>query len=240
VKVTGEKEMPRQPQIISRIPQKGMSGEKWGLVVENELVKIWLSMMSSAERETFGQRGIAGLGRSAFTKLDNIILRQAETLGWRIGLSELVRFRFSEWDLDPKSPEMHRKYGLAVARSARIMQRKELPPIQDPDQWLVKQETVEELRVLLQNMRAKFAIERKKSTPETLFSAAVTESPGSFPHLAANLERWQKFFEKNPHTLRPMTVGDRAKPGALYDEFMAWSTGWEPDSVRQAISRLKP
>jgi hypothetical protein len=107
-----------------------MSGEQWGFVVEHELLKLWIAAMSPAERKTLKGSGIAGLGRAAFAKLDAIILHQAKTLGRRIGLSHLVRFRFSQWDLDPKGPEMHRRFGLAVARSARIMQRKELPPIQ--------------------------------------------------------------------------------------------------------------
>jgi hypothetical protein len=157
-------------------------------------------------------------------------------------LSELVQFRKSEWDLQPNGPEKHKKYGLAVARSARIMQRKELPPIEDPDQWRVKQETVEELRILLKNLRAKFALQRKGLTPEdahSLFAATVSDSPESFPHLAANAERWSKFFEENEDVLRPMTLGERAKPAALYDEFLAWSTGWDQDSIRQTISRLK-
>lgn len=91
-----------------------------------------------------------------------------------------MRFRFSEWDQDPQGPELHRKYGLAVARSAKIMQRKELPPIVDLDQWTVKQATVEELRVLLRTLRAKFAIERRKSNPEMLFAATISDHQNRF------------------------------------------------------------
>ncbi len=229
-------------QIISRIPQKGMSGEQWGLVVENELVKIWLETMSTAELKGLRESGFASASPAACARLDAIILSQAETLGWRIGLSKLVQSRFSEWDRNPKGPEMHKKYGLACSRSARILQRKELPPIEDPDQWRVKQETVEELRILLKNLRAKFALQRKGLTPKDahgLFAATVSDSPESFPNLAANAERWSKFFEANPDVLGSMTLGDRIKPAALYDEFLAWSTGWAPESLRQTISRLK-
>lgn len=234
--------MKSQRQIISRIPQKGMTGKQWALVTENELLEIWLEIMSAAELKSFKEGGLARVTPAAFAKLDAIILHQAETLGWRIGLSELVQSRFSEWDLKPGGPEKHKKYGMAVARSARRMQRKELPPIEDPDQWRVKQETVEELRVLLKSLKAKFALQRKGLTPKDaygLFAATVSDSPESFPNLAANAERWTKFFEANSDVFGSMTLGDRIKPAALYDEFLAWSTGWDPDSIRQAISRLK-
>jgi len=98
----------KQRQIISRIPHRGMSGEQWGFVIENELVKIWLEVMSPAERETVKSPGI-GLGRPLLRKLDEIILRQAETLGWRITTSELVRYRMSEWDQAENGPEYFQK-----------------------------------------------------------------------------------------------------------------------------------
>src|SRR6266404_4144509 len=214
-----------QHQIISRIPQRGMNAEQWGLVVENALIKIWVDAMSAAERKGFEEGGLGNVSAASFAKLDEIILHQAETLGWRIRLSKLVQFRQSEWDQEKAGPEKFRRMGMAEAKLARIVQRRELPPIEDPDQWLVKQETVEELRIVLQNLRATFAVQRKGLTPNEahkLFSVAVSESPESFRHLASNLERWLRFFHENPDTLRPMAVGDRAKPGMLYDEFLAW------------------
>jgi hypothetical protein len=233
--------MKSQRQIISRIPQRGMTGEQWSLVVENELLKIWVKAMSPTERKGFEGGGLASVSPAGFAKLDEIILHQAETLGWRIELSKLVQFRKSEWDLDPKGPEKHRKFGMAVAKSARIMQRKELPPLEDPDQWLVKKETVEELRLLLEQLRAAVAMRRNSPSAEKvrhLFSTTVADSPESFPHLAANLERWQKFHEERPFALVPLTTRKRAAPAALYDEFLSWSTGWETEALRQAISQL--
>jgi hypothetical protein len=236
-------------QIISHIPQRGMSAEEWGLVTQTELLKMWMNALSAADREKLelarDEQGLLVLDRipaRLFVKLDEIILQQAETLGWRIELSELIRFRKSEWDKDPDGPEKHLRLGKANARSARIMQRRELPPIDDPDQWLVKQETVQELRLVLQRMRATFALSRRAPTRDevrTLFSGIITDSPQTSPHLATNLDRWLKFFEENPDLLRPVALGDRAKPAALYDEFLSWSTGWEPESLRQAISNLK-
>jgi len=236
--------MKLQRQIIAHIPHKGMTRDEWAWCIERELMELWKSAMTAAEREAlpYSEDGLLivdQVPKSLYPKIDRIILEQAETLGWRIELAALVQYRKSDWDMDPKGPEMHKKFGLACAKFARIAQRKRLPPITDPDQWAVKQETVEELRVLLQNLRAKVAI-GTKSSPEVLFSSTANESPETYPHVAANLELWQKFFHDHPHTLRPMAVGDRPKPAALYDEFLAASSGWEVGSLRQTISRLKP
>ena len=236
-------------QIISRIPHRGMTPEEWGAVIGNELVKIWTDAMSPAEREMWtlahdaqGQLVPDRVPAALFRKLDLIILHQAETLGWRLTLSELVRFRMSEWDHAANGPDLFRRLGSAMARFARIVQRKELPPIEDPDAWQVKRETVEELRLILGRMRVNLAVRRTEPTRDevlSLFSTSISDSPGSFPNLAANLDRWQRFFEEN-RVLRPILLGDRAGPAALYDQFLAWSTGWEPESLRQAISKLNP
>lgn len=241
--------MKPQRQIISRIPQRGMGPHEWGFVVQTELVKIWVETMSPTEMASYAQSCAQGLPNlelvpdELFTKLDEIILQQAETLGWRITLSELVRFRLSEWDTHPDGPEKFRQLGLAMRHSALVLQGEELAPISDPDHWFVKQQTVQELRVVLERMRVAYARVQRAPTPGqvvSLFSTTVADSPQLFPHLAANLERWLKFFEECPTFIRPLAFGDRPKPGTLYDEFFACSSGWEPDSVRQSISRLKP
>jgi hypothetical protein len=232
--------MKQRRQIISHIPQRGMTGREWGLAVENELVPMWLSELSAAERERLAERGMGQASPAAFLKLDRIILEQAETLSWRIGLSELVQFRFSEWDRAPDGPDKHKKYGAACARAARIMQRQELPPVTDPEQWAVKRETVTELRLVLKRMRATLALNRKtpsRSDVNTLFFRLIAESP-ELVHLRANIERWQKFIEQTP--LRPDAESRRTMPGDLYDQFLASSTGWEQESLRQTIARLKP
>lgn len=235
--MTGERR-----QIIARIPQKGMSGEEWGFVVENELKKLWLESMSESERDAFSesveQRRLEVLPKRLLNRLDRLILTQAGTLGWRIRLSKLVQFRMSDWDSMANGPENFRQMGIAEARSARILQRRELAPL-DPDLRAVKQETVSELRLLLKTLRAYFAMTRRWSSEDMRerFATTIAESSETFPHVSANLDRWMKFLEENRNTLTP-TTHDRIKPGALYDEFLAWCTGRDPEALRQAIAQL--
>jgi hypothetical protein len=232
-----------QRQIISRIPHQGMSGEQWGVVVENELLEIWIEWLSAKELEEVNKAGLLGASKSAFKKLDEIIIDQAQTVGWRMGLSLLVQFRFSEWDNQQDGPELHDKFRLAVVNSARIMSRQKLPPITDPDQHAVKEETVSELRPLLTNLRNGLALRRSRpSSAEVhqLFLDSVSNAPESYPHLAANAKRWGAFFDANPDTLLPLVVNEknRVTPASLYDEFLSWCTGWKPGPLREAISRL--
>ncbi len=237
-----------QRQIISRIPQKGMTREQWGFVVGTELMKSWMDTLSEEERgavprDPGGLLIIDKVAAPLLIKLDNIILKQAETLGWRMGLSLLVQFRFSQWDHDPQGPEKHGKFGRAVELSAKRLQRRKgyLIPIEDPDQWVVKKETVQELQLVLERLRASFALRRSTPAPteaHELFSLTVCESPQLFPHLAANLDRWQAFHKNNPEELVPLITSNRPKPATLYDSFLSWYTGWDVESLRQAISRL--
>lgn len=232
-----------QRQIIARIPQRGMTGEQLGFAVENELTKLWIDSMTASERAAFSeavdQRRLEDLPKRLFNRLDRVILSQAQTLGWRITLSDLVRFRMSEWDGMANGPDNFRRFGLACAKSARILQKREPAPL-DPDLRTVKAETVAELRLVLKTLRAQLATQRRALSAQAMrhdFATFVAQSPSTFPHLWSNGERWDKFFEENPDMLSPAS-SERVKPGFLFDEFLAWSTGREPRALRQAIASL--
>jgi hypothetical protein len=69
----------------------------------DQLIQIWESDMSESEREDWsrfwrGESDDTALMPEIFKKLDVIIIRQAQTLGWRIFLSHLVTWRLSVWD----------------------------------------------------------------------------------------------------------------------------------------------
>ena len=126
------------PQIIGQIPRSyPRSPEALGTLITKELVDIWQSILSEAERHDFPQQ----LTATSVEKLDALILKQAETLGWRLGLSPLVQFRFSNWDLDAIGPTLFAQYGKVVAKAARRLQGREPPPIDDPQLYQVKRET---------------------------------------------------------------------------------------------------
>jgi len=230
-------------QIISRIPHRDMTGEQWGLVIQSELIKTWFDAMSLEERQTSAiafehPHLLTLLPSPLLSKLDSIILDQTETLGWRITLCELVRFRMSEWDLASNGPELFERLGSAMGKASLILQRKKLPPL-DADAWLVKRETIQELKPIVNTLRAHFS--RKKIAPKPTEAReffATTVSDSSFVHVRANIDRWLKFFEENQDALDRLFLDRRPTPASLYDRFNAWSSGWEQESLRQAISDL--
>jgi hypothetical protein len=119
------------PQIIGRIPRPYPQGELLGALVTRELEDIWKSLLSDSELREL--REPQSISATTLDKLDALILRQAETMGWRLGLSPLVHQRFEKWDFQANGPKLFERYGKALAKSARIFQKRELPPIDDPD-----------------------------------------------------------------------------------------------------------
>src|SRR5436309_343765 len=110
------------PQIIARLPLRfGMTREEWGAEIDRELIKVWKqqSGMKSARANAL-YKTIAGKRRgttsglpdkSELAALDEIIIAQTVTLGWRIMASQLVLFRFSQWSEAPFRPELFERIG---------------------------------------------------------------------------------------------------------------------------------
>jgi hypothetical protein len=209
------------PQIIARIPHPyPPSGEGLGILITKELVDIWESILSDTELDEL--RGQQSVSASAVQKLDELILKQAETMGWRLGLSALVHLRFSEWDSCPDGPALFEQYGKALAKSARRFQKLEPPPIDDPDLYRGKQETVLELRLFLRNLRNAFSRKRRQPSSDELidyFQKTVSAEGYAFIHLKTNLNSWLQFFRADPISVKLLLHGKRAAPATLFD---AW------------------
>jgi hypothetical protein len=219
-------------QIIARIPRPyPPSQEHLGALITKELLDILATTISDAEQDS----------PVILEKLDTLILKQAETMGWRLGLSALVHQRFNAWDLKPDGPQLFERYGKALARSARCFQRLELPPIDDPDLYPFKNETVTELRILLRSLRNAFRTKRRGPTSDELidcFRKTVSEGGDAFIHLKTNIGSWVKYLKAYSTTIRPPLLGKRAAPASLFDSWFAWCKGLEPETVRQTISEL--
>lgn len=124
------------PQIISRIPwHDGMSRDELDETITKELLAIWYITWSAKELQLkaemeAGQRD--ELLPGVYSKLDGIILKQAESLGWRLLISSQVLRRISMWDAEESGSDLFVRLGKALAKSVRIVQRKELPRLTIP------------------------------------------------------------------------------------------------------------
>jgi hypothetical protein len=204
-----------------------------------ELFDIWESILSDIELHEL--RCSHTVSATTFEKLDALILKQAETMGWRLGLSALVHLRFSEWDSYPNGPALFEQYGKALAKSARRFQKRELPPIDDPDLYRAKQETVLELRLLLRDLRNVFSTRRIQPSSDELidyFQKTVSAEGDAFIHLKTNMNSWLQFFRSDPISVKLLFNAKRAALAALFDSWLASSKGFDPETVRQKISEL--
>jgi hypothetical protein len=241
-------------QLIALIPRPfPPSQEKFGEVITNGLLEILLNgVLTEDERESLateaeslqsGKNEPSATDERRNEKLDALILKQAETFGWRISLSEMVQGRFRVWEELPNGSERFERFGRACARAVRIMQKKERPPIDDPGLRRSKIVAVGELRLLLKNLRNEFSITRTTPTTSAIlerFAAIVTAEPDTFDYLHQNLDSWKKFFkdEYGSSSMKALAFGRRLPPAELFDSWLAWSKGYEPDSVRQQLSRM--
>ena len=234
------------PQIIAWIPLRGQTRSQWDANITTQLAALWLDRMPLADLTIASAQGPAWLGQisaAALRELDETIIRQAVTFGWRIGLSGLVQWRLNEWDTAPDGLKLLSRYHRAVERAARIFQRREKPPLDDPDLYRFKMETVQELRILLGKMRAKYR-KRFCDPPDDLEPILVADflktarRSKSLPHLAANYARWRGFLEQQPTVLRIHLSGVRLHPAGLFDSWFSWCKGIDEEWARQVISRL--
>jgi hypothetical protein len=228
------------PHIIARIPRPyPPSPEDLGALITEQLVNIWTGILSDKElRELQGKNPATA---TTFDKLDALILKQAETMGWRLGLSSLVHLRFCDWDFQPDGPNLFERYGKALAKSARCFQKKRPVPIDDPDLYRHKREAVPELRLFLQNLRSAFSRRRTGPSFDELieyFEGTVSAQGDAFVHLRANLNSWTQYFRANPTSIKLLLHGKRISPATLFDSWCAWGKGLEPETIRQKISEL--
>src|ERR1700730_12515022 len=118
------------PQIVHLIPRDGLTEDN----IHDLLVAILKSRTSESEFETVRSQFMRAVRREpvdaalppvAFAKLDELILYQAETLGWRISLSPIVTWRMSNWEIDhPDGLELLERYGKAIVLAARYWRRR--------------------------------------------------------------------------------------------------------------------
>ena len=241
------------PQIIARIPQKGMTRDGWDGWITIELIDLWFDRLPPDDLKVVEAQGSRWLKRPRWLKkmspealnaLDEIIVRQAATVGWRIGLSWLVQWRLSEWEVLPNGLELLRRYHSSIARAVRIFRRLETPPLDDPGLYVFKVETIKELKIVLHKLRDDFH-DRLCDPPAELkpkvvsrFLNVVKRNSRSLPYLASNRHRWLVFLNEQPTELTQLLNKRRLSPASLFDAWLAWCKHVSIEWLRQQISVL--
>lgn len=232
------------PLIISRIPREFESSDDLGRWITAQLGTIMETHIVRPDERALWAQMLQGEGEPnvrLWAELDELIIAQVPSLGWRITCSVLVQHRFRAWESAPNGVDLMQRFCDGWAQSVRILQRKEKPPV-DPELGLAKEKTVHELRVILQAIHGHLTGARRSlSLAEQAehFRAAVIE--GGAPHLQANLDSWVYFFAHVPEGQKAEVKDTifRKRPAELYDLWLAASTGYTRETVRQKISSLK-
>jgi len=239
------------PQIIAQFQQTGMTGEEWAEKLDQGMAELLEMLLSAEEFLFFHLWRTSPVGDpKMLRRLDEVILRQAQTAGVRLTLSEIVLKRTIEWHDEPDGPRKFAALGKAFAHATLIFQGRIPPPLDDPTLYLTKQETVAELKVLLQKMRQRVDSRRRKNVPLLdLFFQIVTDKKEKFVALRRNQTRWYEFLRQEEiQLLLPNFVsGSKARritPENLFDAWMAWCKGaargksMDQETVRKRVSAM--
>jgi hypothetical protein len=232
------------PKLVHLIPHPAyQSREALNAVVTEQLGSILLGMMTPYEREQQQSESPdpAAL-RSIQGKLDELILYQIVTFGWALTQCDMVAARFKAWSTEADGPAKIARFCKGWMRSARILQGKEKPPLDDPTVYLFKQETVPQLRQVLKRLRDWNAAGGMKASDADLIQQFDTliRDDANYSHLGgSNLTLWLTFLRLDPTYLRRAFKSQR--PGAMFDDWYTWTIKRkDPKKTRDAISALKP
>ncbi len=234
------------PFIISSMPREfGPSS-----VPTEDEVGAWITaglerimeqfLVQDSERECWTQRGEQNLTPALCARLDELIIRQTETLGDWMEHSSVVQLRIQHWKLMTHGEKLYERYNAARNKNMLILHRLVPPPI-DPGWKRFKRETVAELRIVLQDLRGHFAESRRGITAaEVLDRFRQTIAQSGCPYLQGNQLSWEAFFSARLRSVKNLlTTGKRTQPAALFDEWAAWATERKLEALRQMISKQK-
>ncbi len=179
--------------------------------------------------------------RRVVSLFDEFVIQQARVLGPRIFHVEAVVLRLAQWwDGEENGPDLLRCLGEALELGARVIRGQACLPIDDPAWYPFKREAVPELRLLRNQLRNRIASAKRFPSPPKitgLIGDLIRAATLSFPRLAENLTSLVRFLEMYPALASDFAAGD-ATPTRLYDEWVAWSTNRDAESMRRRVSML--
>lgn len=232
------------PQLVHLIPHPAyQSRETLNQAITKQLDIILLGMMTRYEREQQqSENPDPAALRSIQAKHDELIIYQEMTFGPSLLQCDVVFGRVKAWSTEPDGLAKINRFCKSWKRSARILQGKEKPPMDDPTVYLFKQETVPQLRQVLRRLRDWHAAGGMKASDDELIKQfdALIRDDANYSHLGgSNLNLWVAFLYLDPSYLR--RAFKRQSPGAMFDDWYT-STKRRKDSkkVRDSISALKP
>ena len=224
---------------LARVSEKGAERELLTTEMRecfNEELRFELSRADFDKYQQCGTELPEEQRARVLAAIDIIILRLAEEHGTRIEVLAEVQKRINEWDLgEDMGAGLHEQLGKQYARRTRLNAGKGKAPLF----WWArnKNKIVQELkalRVAVNRLDGGSDARALSDTVDDLLDAA----PEAYPTLIKAGVNLQVFLQSRSADAQSFFVACALTPALFADGLMAWSTNREPESARQAASRI--
>lgn len=227
------------PLAVMTPPEDALERRVFGATVTAELESLFRRRLSAREV------ALCDSGEAWTLKmlclLDKMIVELAQTFGWRIYESELVRKQMARWHNTRDKLHLIKQLGDAVYLAASVAHGRGKLPVRDPELKVLKPQAVGELRRLLKQSRNHFNQYRTLPSGQEvckLFRRTVESSQDAYPFWSRNIDSLLQYFERADTLVRRIALGD-VRPGALFDEWGADIHNLKsPEIFRQSVSNL--
>jgi hypothetical protein len=173
-------------------------------------------------------------------ELDQLILQALVEQGFRMLLVPVVLQRVNDWvTVEPEREALHhvRQLTKAIVQIARLAQGESKAPL---DSWVrYEHPLLTETKALKKCLKEKVKGSHKLPDDYSLLDLMqeiVEGAPQTFPTFT-RIEIPLQFVQAKPEMLRLLVEG-KITPSVFRYELIGWSTNRDPESARQALSRL--
>ena len=171
-------------------------------------------------------------------KFDDVLIEQAESLGWRMLESNMVIQRIAYWmDKDTRGIEKLEKFNESLEGNAKIGRGLQRHSFREQEWYQTRKDAFREVKALQRKMVSQFAAKNRIPNPTDAYSAIraeVAASPSAYTYLTANLRSFSEYL--GPLTPRFVTGG--MTPGAVLDGWFDYQGSVAAGKSRQIISRI--
>jgi hypothetical protein len=171
-------------------------------------------------------------------RFDDVLIEQAESLGWRMLESNIVIQRIAYWmDKDPHGIEKLKKFNESLERNAKIGRGLQRHSFREQEWFQTRKDALREVKALQRKMVSQFAAKNRIPNHTEAYSAIRAEiaaSPGAYTYLTANRRSFSEYL--GPLTPRFVTGG--MTPGAVLDGWFDYQGSTAAGKSRQIICRI--
>jgi hypothetical protein len=210
----------------------------------SELV-LWNQWKTDADPEEKTKESESDVGR-IWAKLDEILIDQAATIGWRIHLSTLALRRIQRWhDVHKNGPQLLKRFGDALVTSAKVGRGEAQHPTQSWELYGTRKLILAEMRALSNKLNAQLVTRAKLPDVSEIYVIIrneICEFPLTYPALHPNLTSLLRYLDvrdsEEQGSLTKRLVTKQTTPAELVDGWLDHVFGTAEGKSRQKISRL--